>query len=121
IAATAPTWETSYNSGDVFNNRLYVKNVRGGLIYVINIDKLSPGYLTLERTLTLSNTNFSTSDFVIDPKSGEMYTVSNENELIHVDLETGKTDSYGQVQSEGGDLGVFGAQFIDTNGFLYGI
>ncbi|MDD7888304.1 GEVED domain-containing protein, partial [Flavivirga sp. 57AJ16] len=111
-------------SGDVYNNRLYISS--GGeveSIYVINIDPDSTGFLTLEKEIPLDQ-DLRLSDFVIDIDSGFLYTVSNTKVLYRINLENGKVSELSTLtypDGAGSGNPTFGAQFMDTSRFLYGI
>nr|WP_321411296.1 gliding motility-associated C-terminal domain-containing protein [uncultured Allomuricauda sp.] len=116
--------ELNYISGDVYDNRLYVKpTLSTDIIYVIDIDVNSPGFLTVERTIQLEK-RISVSDFVIDINTGLLYTSSDTKDLLEINLGTGKITTLATLtypDGPGSGRPIFGAQFMDSNGFFYGI
>ncbi len=117
---------TNINSGDVYNNRHYIKNFTTDEIYVINLDRTSPDYLTLEKRIEIKGYNDKASDFTMkedDLGVPYIYMVSNassENPKLYViDLE-GNIISSETIISED-ELTKFGGQFIDEDNIFYGI
>ncbi|MEE1964596.1 LamG-like jellyroll fold domain-containing protein, partial [Allomuricauda taeanensis] len=110
----------NYNTGDIYDNRLFIKNFTESIIHVINVDKSSKDYLSLEKSISLSE-GIKTSDMAIEPNTGTIYTVDDTfARLYKIDRENGVVTNLGSVQDIGSsEDSSFGAQFIDPNGFLY--
>ena len=105
--------------GDIDSNGIYYCKAGGATFYKIDINPVSPNYLTYLGAFTLSS-SLSIADWAFNAVDGQLYTVEKaSNKLFRINPSNGTVTDLGLVPVLQGLNYTYGAVYFDSSGRFY--